>query len=125
MKERGFSGYGHGSLLLNLTTITPNMFIKNFSNTWPHFTFSIQEEIHFVDEKSWGNSLEPHSFKVMEQRSRIEISFSFVYLFIHKALLAYAHKGWPGSHYITGLAWVSLYHSGWHETCNNPPASAP
>lgn len=66
-KERGFPGYGHSSLLLNLTPPIPNMFIKNFPNTLPHFTFSIQQEIHFIGERNWGDSLEPWSFKAMEQ----------------------------------------------------------
>lgn len=89
-KERDFPGYGHSSLLLNLTPPIPNMFIKNFPNALTHFTFSIQQEIHFIDEKNWGNSLEPCSFKAEEQRSKIKISFSFIHFFIHKVSIAQA-----------------------------------
>lgn len=78
-KERDFPGYGHSSLLLNLTPPIPNMFIKNFPNALPHFTFSIQQEIHFIDEKNWGNSLELCSFKAEEQNQDQFLVYSFLH----------------------------------------------
>lgn len=71
------------------------MFIKNFPNALPHFTFSVQEEIHFIDEKNWGSPWSHIAIKRWSRESKLRsLSHLCIYSFIKSSSIA---------HYITQI----------------------